>query len=362
MNRSGQIPSLDGIRAVAVILVFLSHAGLGDLIPGGLGVTVFFVLSGYLITTLMRKEYDASQTLDLKAFWLRRFLRLMPPLTLIVLLDLLLTQLGLVTGAYTATGVASILFYFGNYFVIAHDYQDVPAGLGVAWSLAVEEHFYLLYPALALWLLRSASRRVAATSIALLCGGILAWRYVLYFHGASAHYVEMASDTRMDAILFGCLLAFVGNPWLDRPLKLGRSGERLMGGACLGVLAFSLLYRDEMFRQTLRYTLQATALLPLLYLAVARPDTLSKRWLSLAPLQYIGRVSYTIYLAHYLVLFMVRQQWPSIPTGMLIALSAALTLAIAELMRRHVEQPILIWRARLHHRKPKFAVPGSRQA
>src|SRR5688572_24293346 len=112
LPRSSTIPSLDGIRAIAVSLVFLAHSGLEHLIPGGLGVTIFFVLSGYLISTLMRIEHASCQALDFRAFYLRRLLRLMPPLLIITLLVGLCATAGLVEGSFSATGLAAVLLYF----------------------------------------------------------------------------------------------------------------------------------------------------------------------------------------------------------------------------------------------------------
>src|SRR5882724_6330395 len=125
---SSAIPSLDGIRAIAVSLVFAAHSGLDKFVPGGLGVTIFFVLSGFLITTLMRMEHAVSGTVSFKAFYLRRVLRLMPPLVIVIALASVLTRLRIADGDFTPSGLASVLFYFGNYFVIAHDFNGVPAG------------------------------------------------------------------------------------------------------------------------------------------------------------------------------------------------------------------------------------------
>ncbi len=149
MTPAGSIPSLNGIRAVAVLLVFLAHGGLEHVVPGGLGVTIFFVLSGYLITTLMRVEHDRHSRIDFRNFYLRRLVRLMPPLVVVVALAALLAALGVIGGAFSAEGLLAALFYFGNYFVIAHDFRGMPAGIGVVWSLAIEEHFYLLFPPVA---------------------------------------------------------------------------------------------------------------------------------------------------------------------------------------------------------------------
>jgi peptidoglycan/LPS O-acetylase OafA/YrhL len=343
------IPSLDGIRAVSVALVFFSHNGLGNIVPGGLGVTIFFVLSGYLITTLMRTEYAAHGTVSFRAFYLRRFLRLTPPLAIVTCLAVALSLiLGLGT-PFTPTGLLSVLLYFSNYFVIFNGAQDQPPGLGVTWSLAVEEHYYLLFPPLALTLLRFRKAFSSVATLTALCLGVLAWRCWLAAHGAPEERIGMATDTRVDAILIGCLLAMVRNPWLAPPQPGPPPARELaFAAACLGLLVGTLLWRDEFFRQTFRYTLQSLSIAGLLYLAVARSGSVPFRWLNARPLVYLGTVSYTIYLAHYVMLLLWEQYLGSYGKLAVGLVTAATTLCIAELMRRWVEAPCAALRRRLH--------------
>lgn len=348
--RNASIPSLDGIRAVAVSMVFLAHSGLEHVVPGGLGVTVFFVLSGYLISTLLRTEYATSRAIDLRAFYLRRLLRLMPPLVIVTLLAGLGAASGLIGGSFSAAGVAAVLLYFGNYFVIATDFGDVPAGLAVVWSLAVEEHFYLVYPLLAAVLLRIGRAGVSASTLLGSCLAVLVWRCWLAANGASEAHLTMATDTRVDAILFGCLLAVWKNPWLDPlPAASPRRDALLVLGAG-ALLLFTLLYRDEWFRVTLRYSLQSIAVAVLIYLAVARAGHWSTRWLSARPLVYLGAISYTVYLVHHMVLLAIEKHWPQGNWWVVTAIAMGVTLAIAEPMRRWVEQPCARLRRQLHQR------------
>lgn len=353
------IPSLDGIRAVAVGLVFFAHGGLQNIVPGGLGVTVFFVLSGYLITTLMRREHEASGGIRLGAFYLRRVLRLMPPLFIVVAAAALLSSLGVIGGAFSARGLLSVLFYFGNYHVIAADFAGVPEGLGVVWSLAVEEHYYLLYPPLAIALLRLDRPRAAVALLLALCAGMLAWRCWLALHGAPEHYLTMATDTRADAILFGCVLALRHNPALDPVPAPALLRDAALAAVCVLLLAGSLAYRDEFFRLTARYTLQSLAIAPLIWLAVARAAHAPYRWLNARPLVYLGTISYTIYLSHQLVLYGVERHAPGLGWAMTMALTAALTLAIAEPMRRWVERPCARLRRQLHRPAASRLAPAA---
>lgn len=363
--KAGAIPSLDGIRAVAVLLVFFAHSGLEQVVPGGLGVTVFFVLSGFLITTLMRIEHARSGRLALRAFYLRRLLRLMPPLAIVLVVTGVLSALSVIGGGFSVGGFLAALLYAGNYHVIANDFQGMPAGIGLVWSLAIEEHYYLVYPPLAVWLLRLRSTERAAAVLAALCLLVLAWRIVLVSRGAPADHVMMATDTRADAILVGCVLALWRNPWLE-PAPPRPARDAGLAAACVAVLLFTLLVRDETFRLTVRYTLQSVAVAGLLWLAVARADRAPARWLGLRPLVYLGTISYTVYLVHHVVLLGLARHWPEWGWLPLTLAGALLTLAIAEPMRRWVEQPCAALRQRLHRRSleregaPALHLVGSR--
>lgn len=345
---AGPIPSLDGVRALAVGLVFFAHGGLEDVVPGGLGVTTFFVLSGYLITTLMRSEYAAGGRIDYRAFYLRRLVRLMPPLFIVVAAAGLLAAFSIVDGGFTAGGLLAALFYFGNYHVIQQDFNGMPAGIGVVWSLAIEEHYYFFFPPLAALLLRVGRVGTSASVLLVLCALVLGWRCWLVTHGASQAYLTMATDTRADAILVGCLLALVRNPWLDPVGKERPRYDWALAAASVAVLAASLLWRDEVFRLTARYTLQSLAIAVLLYLSVARADRLPFRWLNARPLVYIGTISYTIYLSHHVILLALAKHWPQLTLFWLMFAGAGVTWMVAEPMRRWVELPCARLRKRLH--------------
>ena len=349
---TGEIPSLNGIRAVAVSLVFLAHGGADSLVPGGLGVTIFFVLSGYLITTLMRVEHARSGGISYRGFYLRRLLRLMPPLLIVVAAAGLLALVSVIDGGFTSGGLISALFYFGNYYVIAHDFHGMPAGLGVVWSLAIEEHYYLLYPPLAALLLRFGRAGLSVTALWMFCAAVLAWRCWLVAHGGSEAYLTMATDTRVDAILIGCLMALARNPWLDSVPAPNALKDWGVAAVCVAMLVGTLLYRDEVFRLTARYTLQSLAIAPLIYLAVARADRPLFRWLNTRPLVYVGAISYTIYLSHHVILLGLAKHWPQLGWLGLTLAGAVLTLAVAEPMRRWVEQPCAALRRRLHRKPP----------
>jgi peptidoglycan/LPS O-acetylase OafA/YrhL len=301
-GRGFHIASLDGIRAVAALIVFVAHTGLQELVPGGFGVTVFFFLSGYLITTLLRREYAESGRINLRNFYLRRVCRIFPPLYLVLLVLIALSLSGAIRGGMQPGAVVSQLAHLTNYYVIFHG--DIHAPLVPytlpMWSLAVEEHFYLLFPLALLLMLRRATPPRAAAALALGCALVLAWRCVLMLVLENgAHYNYHATDTRLDSLLYGCILALWMNPALD-PAP-ARISPRAWGAICalaLGVLVFTFLYRSPFFRETFRYSLQGIALFPLFYCAVRFHRSPLFSWLGSAPMRGLGIISYTFYLCH----------------------------------------------------------------
>jgi peptidoglycan/LPS O-acetylase OafA/YrhL len=343
------IPSLDGMRAISVMLVFAAHAGLEDVVPGGLGVTIFFFLSGFLITTLMRSEFEKNGRVNFRHFWLRRILRIFPPFYLVLGAAVLVSCLLDAPGTLSAGAVGAQALHFTNYWVIGHGYSGQPAGTGVYWSLAVEEHFYLLFP----WLFAGLQRlrmtqRQQALSLWGLCAAVLAWRCVLvYALDASVDRTYLASDTRLDSILFGCALAVWGNPVLDRaPLNEARWKFAYVPGALL-FLGATLVLRDPGFRETLRYSLQGAAL-TVIFVAVMRfPGWAPFRLLNLRPVAFLGVLSYSLYLVHYAVIFAVRRAGPGLHPLVQAALALALAIALSWALYLFVEKPCARLRKRL---------------
>lgn len=301
---SFHIPSLDGMRAVAVMIVFLAHAGLSHVVPGGFGVTVFFFLSGYLITTLLRREYEQHGTIGFAKFYLRRIYRIFPPLYLVLAILIALQLTGFLRHDMSWTAVAAQAFHLTNYYLIA--YPTVEAAPVVPhtvpfWSLAVEEHFYLLFPLALLALLKRRSHAQVVATLALACGVVLAWRVALLFLlDDPGHYTYHATDTRIDSLLYGCIMGLWVNPAIDKaPGWISGRGWALGCAAAIILLAISFLWRSEDFRATLRYTLQGIALFPLFYCAVRYHRSPLFSWLNARPVRALGLVSYTFYLCHY---------------------------------------------------------------
>ena len=340
------LPCLDGIRACAIAMVFVAHAGLDKFIPGALGVTVFFFLSGFLITSLLRAEWVQTGDISLRNFYLRRAYRILPPLYLVLAVVWFIDLLPGSHNHTTGWGLASILLYFFNYAThFGLSELHVPTGLVATWSLMIEEHFYLIFPWIYLAFKRNGkSVRSIVAVLAVSCLTALAWRYILVYilHIAvdcPKPWTYNATDSRFDSILWGCILAIGANPWCgdDISFLTRRKGPLAIGGLLL--LLVSLLWRDLDFRQTLRYTLQGIALLPIFYYVVSSPNIWQTRWLSWRPLRWLGCVSYTVYLVHLSILDKLRTYttWPAWAIGLTAALMAGL---LAEIVRRTIEVPL----------------------
>jgi peptidoglycan/LPS O-acetylase OafA/YrhL len=346
------IPSLDGIRAISFFTVFLAHAGLDRIVPGGFGVTVFFFLSGYLITTLLRLEQVGSGRVSLRDFYLRRVLRILPPFYTVLALAVALTLLGLLHEPLLPLPMLAQLCHFTNYWTAFHGTRGMPDGTGVYWSLAVEEHFYLVFPWLFLLLQRALPGRFRQQGRLLwaLCGAVLAWRLALVFplHAATDR-TYLASDTRVDSILFGCGLALAQNPMLDPQRVKTRTLQWLLLPAGLALLLVSFTFRAPWFRETLRYSLQGLGLIPLFVVAMRTPAFGPFAWLNTKPFKRLGLLSYSLYLVHHLVLYALER--PVQQPLLRAVLALAISLLVSEAIHRLIEKPCARLRRRLAHAK-----------
>jgi peptidoglycan/LPS O-acetylase OafA/YrhL len=351
------IPVLDGVRAIAFLLVFVAHAGLYYLVPGGFGVTVFFFLSGYLITTLLRAEGERSETISLGKFYLRRAVRILPPMYLALGLAYAAGAAGLLPLRGNWLGLASVSAYFYNYADLLHMNVVLPSGTGVLWSLMVEEHFYFIFPCVFLLFIRNkVSVRKQVSILLAVCAAALVWRMVLVYHFHTTtistvypRWTYSASDARFDAILFGSILAIRNNFSLgDRSPRLQRN-KGLFAIAGLAVILASFLIRDGGFRETTRYTLQSIALYPVFYYVVASAHAWQASWLTWKPLRFIGWISYSMYLSHYVILEILLGLYPKHWVIDAVA-TFALSLLYSWLVRIAVEIPSKNWRVRLERR------------
>ncbi len=344
------IPSLDGLRAVSFLIVFVAHAGVHE-VPGGFGVTVFFFLSGFLITTLMRMEREATGTVNLPHFYLRRVLRILPPFYLVLVFAVSLTLLGWLPGKLEVVPLLAQSLHFFNYWIIWQGGDGVPFGTVPYWSLAVEEHFYLLFPMLYLAASRRLARPAQAKVFWALCAVICAWRcFLVFVIGVPEDRTYMASDTRFDSIFFGCALAIGASPLLDAPRIGEKWWKRVIVPAALGLLIFTFAYRAPWFRETLRYSLQGIGLTPIFISAIRYPNWLPYRVLNAKPVAFMGLLSYVLYLVHQVVLFTLGYQMPNVHGVLRAVLAFLLSLVFAAVVHYYVEKPAQILRKRLSRR------------
>ena len=337
------IASLDGIRAAAAITVFASHAFGAVSIPSSLGVTVFFFLSGFLITTLLRREFEASGSVSLRRFYLRRACRIFPPMYFVLAAMLLFA---IATRGVHGLDGAAVLAQFAhltNYYIVTTGSDN---GLlpftSVLWSLAVEEHFYLVFPMMFLYLSARMPMRSIAPVLGAICVLVLAWRVVVVLDPSiSDQYIYYATDTRFDSLLFGCIMGVWCNPVLDAPAAAdivpGFAGKALLVAALLLLLG-TLLYRAPMFQKTLRYTLQGVALFPVFWLAVRYPSWVAFRWLNWKPVQWFGGISFSFYMAHPFWLHVAGNLLPTAPAAVL---GFVLTTVFSAVLYRQLERPFL---------------------
>jgi peptidoglycan/LPS O-acetylase OafA/YrhL len=227
-----------------------------------------------------------------------------------------------------------------------------PAGTGVYWSLAVEEHFYLVFPFLFILLQRFLPGRLRTQAAVLLglCAAVLVWRLRLVLSlGASEARTFFATDTRVDSILFGCALALGANPMLDRPRVQARLLSRLVLPLGAALLTACFAIRAPWFRETLRYSLQGIGLAPVFIVAMRAPRWGPFPFLNLRLVKRVGVLSYSLYLVHQVVLVAVEKQLGASHALLRGVLALAIVLAVSEGIQRFVEKPCARIRRRLAH-------------
>jgi peptidoglycan/LPS O-acetylase OafA/YrhL len=363
-------PALDGVRGIAVAGVLLFHAGFSWMAGGYLGVSTFFTLSGFLITSLLLAERASVGAVRLRTFWLRRFRRLMPAalacLVLVLLFGVFVADT--VQRESLAGDVIAALAYVANWrFILeGQSYADLfAAGESPVlhfWSLAIEEQFYLVYP-LVLGLILGLSamarrsrndrqrfwltgigrryRALAAVMLVTAIGGSLA---LTLFAGFSDDHIYLGSGTRAAELLIGGLLAVVlfNAKVTGRLAQPGRAQRVtwLVGSAAL-IATIALWVSAEQTSSWLYHGgLTAYALLSAAVITAAILPTGPVAWvLALAPIRHLGRISYGVYLYHWPVFLALRQE-ADLDTWRLLLIGGAITLVLAELSFFLLEMPI----------------------
>ncbi len=344
--RAAHWPELDGVRAVAVLSVMIYHFFQNGLFTGGyLGVDIFFVLSGFLITWGITVEWDRADRLSYRRFYARRALRLLPALAavLVFAVVLVLTVLHGPTRANTIAALPWVVLYVGNW---AHALWLGDMGiLSHLWSLAVEEQFYLLWPLILVVILRSRVRRErAAAALLLVALGEAAYREILYRHGVSVERLAYGLDTHSDALLVGCAVAL----WLSSGALGRRRRPELSAGAWLAAGLIAVLIATGNGRTSFQWNYILTALAGGTVIAslVTSPPRAMTAVLASRPAVWVGRRSYGLYVWSFPIYYGLPwpksfDGWPRYGTEM------ALSFLTAAASYRYVELPFLRRKSRL---------------
>jgi peptidoglycan/LPS O-acetylase OafA/YrhL len=262
-------------------------------------VTVFFFISGFLITRLLFAETGKYGKVSLGQFYIRRFLRLMPALFVMLFVTAGIARaMGMrVSGTEFAAGAFYFMNYY-NYFLYAAGLERTVTGWGPLWSLAVEEHFYLVFPWL-IFLLPRQPRRAASVVAAVLLTCLLLRTAYLPVMADGALYNYYATETRIDSILWGALLTCaLQDPSLRR--RLACLDHRSALPLAVAGLLLSFLIRPSWFQDTIKYSVQGACLFVLVYRLVMCEDyRILRGSLELPPIRYLGRLSYSLYLWHW---------------------------------------------------------------
>jgi peptidoglycan/LPS O-acetylase OafA/YrhL len=315
--RLGHVPALNGLRGVAIAAVLVFHVFAGDrsLGRGGFfGVDLFFVLSGFLITTLLLEEQEATGRISLKAFWVRRARRLLPAAGSLVVLFLLIALLAHDL-AQSGLVVAGGALYAGNIVRAAAPHFEL-GPVGHFWSLAEEEQFYVLWPPLLIVALRRMPERRLLRFLLATAAAVALYRAALGMAGASLNRLYYAPDTHADGLVLGCAAAIYRRSGIRLP------GLRLALPALAAVVAaFAFAFQD---RDGLLYVLPAFNLAAVVVVLAATGPGAVSSVLAARPLVYLGVISYSLYIWHQFVRWLLGEQhpWIALPLSLLVAVGS----------------------------------------
>ncbi|MEO6598780.1 MAG: acyltransferase family protein [Polyangiaceae bacterium] len=361
--RMRHIPALDGLRGLALLGVLLFHAA--GLLPGGyLGVDLFFVLSGYLITSLLLAEREATGRIALSAFWVRRARRLFPALLSLMPVVALYARCFARTDELRAVRVQALaaLGYVANWQAIFQhkSYWELfvaPSPLEHTWSLSIEEQFYVVWPLLVALLLRRGTSRTLLLVCLVLSAASMTAMYFL-FDPANTTRAYLGTDTRMAGILLGAALATRVSPKHVFGAGTTRALDVLGALALLGLgFAWVKLRGTNPFLYRGGFWLSELAALALIACAVAGDRSYVARLLAFRPLVWLGTISYGVYLWHWPVNVFLTPERAHLHGFSLHVLRFAVTFAIAIASYRFLEQPIR--RNGVPFSRPLYIVPAA---
>ncbi|HEX2962247.1 MAG TPA: acyltransferase [Ignavibacteriales bacterium] len=333
------IPGLDGLRGMAILLVMLFHTGIPNFRGGFTGVDIFFVLSGFLITSLLLSEATEAGRINLKYFYMRRILRLLPALVLMLIIVTLTAQaLNLKGSAYTDfTGGIITLFYSAN---LARAFNLHQMGLlSHTWSLSIEEQFYMLWPLALIIMLKYVRREKRILSVVLFLS-VLSWLIRIYLtqSGHTADRIFNGLDTRADALLAGCAAAIIRSMGLWTK-KVSRLKSPAYAGFILPLLIlFNISWSNHNTFYWVSFLLEFMTAVLILHI-ISDEKSMIKKFLASKPLVWVGSISYGVYLWHDPV-FEVMRYWGYSKLSILFS-GSIITLGIASVSYYLMEKPLL---------------------
>lgn len=344
------MPGLDGLRAIAVIAVIIYHLNPQVLSGGFLGVDTFFVISGFLITSLLIHEYNETGRIDLKNFWIRRFKRLIPAVVfLLMVLVSYMSVFHLERLMAIKSDVIAALVYMSNWWFIIEDVSYFEAleahPLKHLWSLAIEEQFYIIWPLVLLLMLVLVKRmgRIWLITFILSVVSLIAMVVISEPLGDNSR-VYFGTDTRAHSLLIGVMLAYIFPPFRLKT-QIDRTSSAVLNS--IGVISLGVLIYMFTFVSASHYWIYAgglyliAAITTLLIAASVHPTTFfATKFLGNPLFVWIGKRSYSLYLWHYPIIVLSNTYFiqGQVPIYMVI-IQIILTLVMAEISYRFIEQP-----------------------
>lgn len=328
------VPTLDGLRAIAIMAVLIHHLWV-PAVPGGYGVFLFFIISGFLITRLLFADIKQN-CVSISGFYMRRLFRLYPVICCYISVCVLIIYCRF--GDFDIIEVSSVLVYFVNYLVVCREFNGIEwqfPEFKVFWSLSVEEHYYIVFPFIFVWLRTAA--RIAVLSISLIVACAVA-RYA----GASSdpqlvgsHYFGMLTQYRVDSIAFGVLLAAACE--MSAAKRFLRMADRywVIALAAAVFTAGFILLRDPALKVALRWPLMGFPIIVFISaLIFSERYRLIVSLLNSSIFVWVGRLSYSLYVWHMLAAYIVFDMYPTAVsplTGMFLSfLFAAVSYSLIE--------------------------------